>query len=252
MDFWLGVHRAHWLETMGVPLMVSHRILRERKTLPTAIAPWVLDSGGFTELSLNGKWTSGPNEYVQAIDRYASIGQLRWASPQDWMCEPHMLDLTGLSIREHQNRTIDSVLSLRDLKPKAHIIPVLQGWERDDYLYHVNAYASAGLDLFREPVVGLGSVCRRQNMDAAAHIVADLSAMGLRLHGFGFKKTGLRRCWHLLASADSMAWSFRARRDDPLPGCTHKACSNCPRYARRWYQQVVGIGAQGSLFGGAA
>jgi hypothetical protein len=38
------------------------------------------------------------------------------------------------------------------------------------------------------------------------------------LHGFGLKETGLARFSHLLASADSMAWSPDARRKPRLAG----------------------------------
>ncbi len=88
MRFWLGVHKPAWLERTSVPLMVSHRILHERRTLPRTRGPWVLDSGGFTELSMYGGWWTTPADYVAAARRYADeIGQLAWAAPQDWMCE---------------------------------------------------------------------------------------------------------------------------------------------------------------------
>lgn len=36
-----------------------------------------------------------------------------------------------------------------------------------------------------------------------------------------------------------MAWSFDARRTVPLVGCSHKACSNCLRYALRWRERIL-------------
>jgi hypothetical protein len=42
-----------------------------------------------------------------------------------------------------------------------------------------------------------------------------------------------------LTSADSLAWSYRARRDHPLPGCTHKSCANCVHHALRWRAQLL-------------
>jgi hypothetical protein len=63
---------------------------------------------------------------------------------------------------------------------------------------------------------------------------------GLRLHGFGIKTTGLQQYGTLLASADSMAWSYAARRRGyPLPGCAHRTCSNCLRYATAWREQLI-------------
>ncbi len=47
----------------------------------------------------------------------------------------------------------------------------------------------------------------------------------------------------LLHSSDSMAWSKAALYDAPLPGCAHKSCSNCPRYAMRWRTHVVAAAA---------
>ncbi|MFE9886834.1 MazG-like family protein [Streptomyces scopuliridis] len=53
--FWLGAHHPRWLATVGLPLMVSRRSLADRRSVPRAAEAWVLDSGGFTELSLNGR-----------------------------------------------------------------------------------------------------------------------------------------------------------------------------------------------------
>ncbi len=86
-----------------------------------------------------------------------------------------------------------------------------------DYLDCVRLYASAGIDLAALPRVGLGSVCRRQSTAEIAVIVAALARRGLRLHGFGVKTGGLHLYGHQLASADSMAWSYTARRALPCP-----------------------------------
>ena len=44
---------------------------------------------------------------------------------------------------------------------------------------------------------------------------------------------------HALASADSLAWSYDARRRPPLPGHTHKNCANCQPYALTWRTRVL-------------
>ena len=111
------------------------------------------------------------------------------------------------------------------------------------------------MDLAALPRVGLGSVCRRQSTAEIAVIVTELARRGLRLHGFGVKTGGLHLYGHRLTSADSMAWSYAARRAPALPGCTgHKNCANCLTYATRWRAGVLGRytarGHQGSLFDG--
>jgi len=65
-----------------------------------------------------------------------------------------------------------------------------------------------------------------------------LASHGLALHGFGVKINGLGRYGWALASADSLAWSYGARFDPPLPGCTHKTCNNCRRFAVLWHAKV--------------
>jgi len=257
--FYLGAHHPHWLAKTAVPLFVSHRRLTGRRTFPRALGPWALDSGGFTELSLHGRWTVPAKEYAAAVRRYADeVGNLAWCAPQDWMCEREMLQKTGLSIEEHQRRSVASVLELRALGCPA--IPVLQGWQLGDYLDCADLYETAGINLRAEPVVGVGTVCRRQNTDGATRIMHALAAEGLRLHGFGFKRTGLRSCADVMVSADSLAWSYHARREPLRVECrggSHKNCANCIHFALEWRDELLAqLDARGpeqlSLFAGAA
>ena len=56
--------------------------------------------------------------YAEAVRRYRDeIGQLAFASQQDWMCEPFMLQKTGLTIEEHQRRTVNNFLELQSIAP---------------------------------------------------------------------------------------------------------------------------------------
>lgn len=250
--FYLGTPMPKWLENATAPLFISDRRLRHRKTFPQAATRWALDSGGFQELKDNGRWTITPAQYIDHIRRYRDqIGKLDWAAPMDWMCEPAVIHggtLAGqhfvgthLSVLEHQRRTVENYFHLRDLAPDLPIIPVLQGWTLVDYLTCVDLYDDAGIDLTALPLVGLGSVCRRQSTTEIEQIVTTLAGLGIRLHGFGVKTRGLDRYGHLLTSADSMAWSAEARwLQQPLPGCTgHKNCANCPRYAYQWHQRIL-------------
>lgn len=238
--FYLGTHQVVWLTRTEVPLFVSHRRLARYRTLPRACGRWALDSGGFTELSTFGEWRTSPQAYATAIGRYhEQVGRLDWAAPQDWMCEPWIVAKTGLTVAEHQARTVDSWLWLSATVYGVSIIPVLQGWELGDYVVHAEQYRTEGVDLAKVPLVGLGSVCRRQATGEIDAITAELAGYGFRLHGFGVKTSGLRTYSHRLASADSMAWSYNARRHPPLPECTHASCANCMTWALRWRDRVL-------------
>lgn len=269
---YVGTHQVNWLWSgdVGFPLFVSHRRLKLRKTLRPAVTGWALDSGGFTELSKFGRWTITPRAYCEAAARYdREIGRLEWCAIQDWMCEPGIVrggragqvtaPGTGLTRRDHQRLTVKSYLDLTGLWPQYSDseppwMPVLQGWEPDDYIECADMYRAAGVNLADSPVVGIGSVCRRSSTREIADVVSVISALDLSSHWFGVKLSGVElgpvaqgtvrhgdgtRLPHGAASLDSMAWSFDARRRGPLDGCAHGSCANCPRYARMWRGRVM-------------
>jgi hypothetical protein len=261
-DFLLGVHMPSWLEPgrgreegITVPAFISQNRLIGRKTMPAARGPVCIDSGGFMILKNHGGWPVTSREFADRSRRiFDALGpqHVGWFAPQDWMCEPVMIDGgtfmgqhfvgTGLTIAEHQRRTVANYLQLRDLAPDLPFIPVLQGWTRDDYLRCVDTYAAAGIDLEAEPVVGLGSVCRRQATTEIGQITSTLAGLGLRLHGFGVKIRGLELYADHLTSADSMAWSYDGRR---TPGCAHgssaKNEANCMPFALAWRERVLAL-----------
>ncbi|GGS61423.1 deazapurine DNA modification protein DpdA family protein [Actinokineospora fastidiosa] len=262
-DFLMGTHQTGWLEHAGVPLFVSDTRLRERKRLPRAAARWANDSGGFTELQKYGRWTVTAREYASRVRRYRDeIGNLAWAAPQDWMCEPIVIKGgrvgrqvfagTKLSVLEHLRRTRDNAVELSMIAPDLPWAWAVQGYEPDDYLRCADMIEEAGIDLTSQPLVLVGSMCRRQGTAEAHRIILALRARGLRrLHILGAKILGLRRYGHLVTSSDSLAWSadaFYAAQKHPdnrliLCGGSHpkggKNCANCLTYALQWRERVL-------------
>jgi hypothetical protein len=244
MTFYLGTHVLNHLEKTDVPLFISRRAFEKRKSSLDAKGEWALDSGGFTELKMFGKWTITPQEYVYRVNRINQTPGLLWAAQQDWMCEPFMIEKTGLTVNEHQKRTVKNLIELRKLECDVPFIPVLQGFSLDDYKYCFELFESNNIDLRNEPLVGLGSVCRRQNTDEIEKIVKYFYHKDLRLHGFGVKIGGMKKYGEMLESSDSLAWSFGARysqsycsihKDNP----TTKNCANCLTYALEWREKVI-------------
>jgi hypothetical protein len=240
LTFYLTVGEPYWLYQTRVPLMVSRRRLARRPMrLKRRTGPWVLDSGGFTELTLHGGYATTPADYArEATEYHAHIGNMQWAAIQDWMCEPHMLTRTGLTIPAHQRRTVQSYTTLTGLAPALPWLPILQGWTLADYMRCQHIYNHAGVSL-QGRAVGIGSMCRRQTTTEAGEILSWAHSEGMQIHAFGFKMLGVRKYSHLLTSSDSYAWSTHARRRPALPGCTHPTCNHCLRYALQWRRRVL-------------
>ena len=248
MKFYLGTHCMSHIEKTNVPLFVSFNQLRNRKK-PFKSSPSIcLDSGAFSHLSKHGKWVISPHEYIEEVQRLQNELNLKfeWIAPQDSMCEPFMLQKTGLTVDEHIQQTVHNFIHLRSLTSdnNIHVIPVLQGYTIQEYIQCYELYQQHGINLSEEKTVGLGSVCRRQSTDEIFEIVKLFHSKGLKLHGFGVKTNGLKKYSNLLQSADSMAWSFGARYSKEH--CSiHKIspttlnCANCLNYALEWRNKIL-------------
>lgn len=259
--YYVGVAHPSWLAETNAPLFVSRSSFYKngvrRKSFPRAKGPWALDSGGFSEIKAHGKWTVSPEQYVEDVHVFsAEVGKLQWAAIMDWMCEEQQLTRTGLKVKDHQRLSTDSYLTLKDLAPRLPWTPVLQGWTLGDYEDHVEHYARAGVDLRKSPLVGVGSVCRRQATLTAGFLFQHLASEGLKLHGFGLKTDALvprrpsesspvyKLIRDSLVSADSQSWSLQARfaRGKLCVRGTHpesQKCSNCLAWALEWREDLL-------------
>jgi hypothetical protein len=212
--FYVGLDRP-WEAQHFERACISIRTLARRRK-PIICPDVLIDSGAFTELHMHGRYRSSVADYAAALKRLHDEGvvTITAAVAQDYMCEPFMLAKTGLTIAEHQRLTIDHYVDLARWRLPFPVMPVLQGYRPEDYAEHVTAY---GDRLTPGMWVGVGSVCKRNASPIdIAHVLSTIKQVrpDLRLHGFGVKKTALTHpCVRaLLYSADSMAWSYAARR----------------------------------------
>lgn len=211
MRFFVGLHHpsaAKWFDCA----FISVNVIRNRKS-GFVIGDWIMDSGAFSEISTHGYYRHDVKEYASQIRRWSTNGNLLAAVSQDWMCEPHIIRKTGLSVAEHQRLTIERYDALVAENLPVYIMPVLQGYEPHEYVEHLAMY---GDRFSRGAWVGVGSICKRNASPISVLRVLEAIKRvrpDLRLHGFGLKKTALAApmITNLLHTADSMAWSFAAR-----------------------------------------
>jgi hypothetical protein len=195
------------------------------RTRRKAVDPcrWIMDSGAFTELATHGRYRHGVEDYAAVVNQWIGRGMLA-AVAQDYMCEPFIIAKTGLSLADHQRLTIERYDALRPLTG-AYVMPVLQGYAIADYVGHLRQY---GDRLATGAWVGIGSVCKRQGKIGQIEsilIAIKRKRPDLRLHGFGVKTTALFSgvVRDALYSADSMAWSFAARKEGRNPNDPQEA-----------------------------
>lgn len=221
VEFYPGLHQPADAQHFDLACISIKRLWRRLKAVLCSNV--LVDSGAFTELFLHGHYRKGVEEYAAVLFRLWTklVVQIRAAVAQDYMCEPFILAKTGLTIEEHQRLTIeryDALVSELDRLFAGdipfHVMPVLQGFAPQDYVNHIRMY---GDRLKPGMWVGVGSVCKRQGDPRS--IIAVLQAIAaerpdLDLHGFGVKKTALMHpgVRELLTTADSMAWSYAARK----------------------------------------
>lgn len=237
MRFFVGLHMTNHARHFDAAFVSVNR-LRGRKS-DFVVGDWIMDSGAFTTILAHGGYPHPVAEYAAQIRRWKSCGNLLAAVSQDYMCEPAMLERTGLTIAEHQRLTIERYDALLAEDTGVYIMPVLQGYAPQDYVSHLRQYG--GARLWRHAWVGVGSVCKRNGdpkaIEAVLHAIKT-ERPDLRLHGFGLKVTALSSplVRELLTSADSMAWSYAARAAR-VRGDKSRS-GNCWREARRWIEAI--------------
>lgn len=237
MRFFCGLHQPSDAKHFAACFISVNR-LRNRKG-PFQVADWIMDSAAFTEISTHGGYRKSVAEYADEIRRWSTNGSLLAAVAQDWMCEPWIVKKTGLSVLEHQRLTVErfDALLAKDTAG-VYVLPVLQGYAPADYVHHIRLY---GDRLHVGAWVGVGSICKRNSSPRAVEAVL-LAIHGerpdLRLHGFGLKATALRSAlvFDLLHTADSMAWSYQARKAGRN--------ANDWREAKRWMRGIEGVPRQ--------
>lgn len=235
MLFYIGLHQPSDAKHFDKCMISINRLVNRKSNF--IVKEWILDSGAFTQINKLGEFKQTEKEYTEQINRWASVGNLVAAVSQDYMCEPFVLDKTGLTVKEHQEKTIERYIKIKE-KTDVYIMPVLQGYTVEEYLSHLEMY---GPLLKLGSWVGVGSICKRNSKPKEILPILQSIKDGrpdLKLHGFGVKTTALKNkdTYNLLYSADSMAWSFNARKYGK---------QNDWREAKKFEEKILSIGKEG-------
>lgn len=192
-----------------------------------------VDSGGYSLMKRTGEHLP-TDEYLDVVESKGAD----LFGVQDYPCEPDILAEYGRSVREHQamtnERTAEAIVRAEERGMDAQPVAVVQGWERDDYVRHVEQLMDEGLLTDR---LGIGSVCRRGQVDEIRGIIRavdEATPSDTELHAFGVKNTIMSypETRERLASVDSTAW-YQMSHQDKIPS-EPSFRTFCDRYISYW------------------
>ena len=246
-DDFQRAHKVNAMISANALVRINNGALQIRKA-PIRAGRWMMDSGAFSQVTKYGDFIMSPEEYVRIAVRFQDCGDLACIVTQDYMCEPDVIKmLQGMgkkaSVRIHQRKTVERYIACADEAHKqglkVPVMPVLQGWEVEDYWDHYCMYKSAfmagsGRMRWNPEWIGIGSTCKRnKNPEIVAQILDSLEYQlrgyfahpwmldahaGIdfskdKVHLFGYKTTGLKsdRIKDRIYSADSFAYDFTNR-----------------------------------------
>ncbi|EQB16816.1 MULTISPECIES: DUF7221 family queuine tRNA-ribosyltransferase-like protein [Sphingobium] len=208
------------------------------------LASLSLDSAGFVAMARYGGYPWRTTDYLVLAASYP----FRWFASMDYCVEPEIardreevLDRISRTIRAN----FDCRSGARDLGIEHRLMPVIQGRRPEDYERCLDGLL---LDYSRTPLIGVGSLCRRE-VSGPEGLIAVLDHLDrilprdVRLHGFGVKGTALSHLKGLeyrLASTDSQAYGQTARHDALVRGvpktdrlvAQHMQAWTCRQFAR--------------------
>jgi hypothetical protein len=205
--FFCGVDFKELIPYAGDVLMNYGTIRRKKIKIVPSLHTFFLDSGGFTEIFRFGKYTFSSAEYYEYIlnhdiDHFATM---------DYPCEPIVLQKTGKTVNEHIVMTVESNLDLMDC---AGVVPVIQGYAVDDYIYCCDLINDYGGE---KPLMAIGTMCKRTKVADAIAILQAVSKEfpHSQFHAFGLKKNFLPKVKDMIYSSDSIAWFYFQRGGFP-------------------------------------
>ena len=259
MIFYIGIGKSNQMAWARGRFMLSFQICRGLKkiwSIPDRY-DWIMESGSFGEINNNGKFSFTPEDYF----KYVELWQPDHFVSMDWMCDPGALGITKKTVKEHQMLSLENQLKLADLlddswlNKHTEFMGVIQGWETDQYIEHIDMLKEHDMLL---PYMGVGSIVGRTTKEETVKTLQAIRDQipDVKLHVFGAKTSFLKNpeIYDMLYSADSHAWcmagwrgSYKEGRRLFLEPCIYhewkrcnrdtNACTNCGRFMNYWIDQ---------------
>lgn len=177
---------------------------------------WFLDCGGYNSVLHNGGYEADPREFIEYVARHESREgvSIEKVALRDWMCEDAIIDKFDRNVRVHQNWTIRDHIECRELMEELGVeadpVPVLQGQNPEEYLYHFDYYRDHGL-LDDVDHIGIGTLCKRRSEEEIREVVVNVREVlpdDITIHGFGVTRNALNipELVDKLDTIDTAAW----------------------------------------------
>ena len=212
-----------------------------------------IDCGGYSFMR-NHDTLEYPNtveDYCRWVkDRENQISQYAW---RDIPGEPQLRERHGTTIEEHQELTTQMHIQCKnwheDLAIDAQPVAVIQGWDPEDYLSHLDDLQDHGLA--DTGYLGIGSVCNRGDTQQIRDLITTIRSEvpdGTLLHAFGIKTDVLQYpgAVEALDSSDSLANStdrmFKARKH----GISHTWRNELMGYMEMWWKIHINLADAGA------
>ncbi|MHA1249050.1 MAG: deazapurine DNA modification protein DpdA family protein [Candidatus Helarchaeota archaeon] len=204
-----------------VNLLVSYsQIYKNNKNeieLPKNRKKLMIDSGAFDLLEKRNleEYPFTPKDYVNAIKNLSIKPD--YVVSLDYICKKNQHTKNILTI----NKTINNAVILRnEFKRDEGItfIPVIQGYDLDEYLYCVNQLVKKKI-IIDGDIIGIGSLVGRKSSKESQLVIKSiynfLKERGIipKIHCFGVNLNVIkdRNIFNIVHSIDSLAWTFPYR-----------------------------------------
>lgn len=188
-----------------------------RERFPKQAGMRWLDSGGYLLLNRYGRYPFSADNLANLVSHL----QPDYYASKDYPCEPNISrGMAGLMTNEERIRaTVLAAVEQAELETlvgsRPQLVPVIQGYTLDEYVFCLDLYREAGL---LRPYMAVGSMCRRASSSELERLLPALhdyaKSLGVYwLHLFGLRLSRqVRAVSAYIWSQDSAAVFFAADR----------------------------------------